>query len=59
MQSELDVLNERASSEIIEIEQKYNKLRAPHFEARQQLIDKIPNFWVTVVRECHCSRTSL
>ncbi|CAD5226360.1 unnamed protein product [Bursaphelenchus xylophilus] len=48
VQGELDVLNEKASAEIIEIEKKYNQLRSPFFEDRQKLIEKIPNFWVTV-----------
>ena len=30
------------------VEQKYNKLRQPHYKKRSELISKIPNFWVTV-----------
>lgn len=30
------------------MEQKYNKLRQPHYKKRSELIAKIPNFWVTV-----------
>ncbi|XP_021369327.1 protein SET-like [Mizuhopecten yessoensis] len=46
-QNDIDVLNEKASEEILKVEQKYNKLRKPHFDQRNELIKKIPNFWVT------------
>jgi len=46
-QNEIDSLNEKASEEILKVEQKYNKLRKHHFEKRNELIKKIPNFWVT------------
>ena len=48
-QNEIDALNEKASEEILKVEQKYNKLRKPHFDSRNELIQKIPNFWVTAV----------
>jgi len=47
VQNEIDRLNEQASEEILKVEQKYNKLRQPHFQRRTDLISKIPNFWVT------------
>ncbi|UYV77215.1 SET, partial [Cordylochernes scorpioides] len=46
-QNEIDALNERASEEILRVEQKYNKQRKPYFAKRNELIKKIPNFWVT------------
>lgn len=46
-QNDIDSLNEKASEEILKVEQKYNKLRKPHYEQRNELIRKIPNFWVT------------
>lgn len=46
-QNEIDSLNEKASEEILKVEQKYNKLRRPFFDKRNELIKKIPNFWVT------------
>jgi len=46
-QNEIDQLNEKASEEILKVEQKYNKLRKPFFQKRNDLIKKIPNFWVT------------
>lgn len=48
-QNEIDQLNEKASEEILKVEQKYNKLRKPNFEKRSQIIQRIPNFWVTAV----------
>lgn len=46
-QNEIDFLNEQASEEILKVEQKYNKLRKPHLEKRNEFIKSIPNFWVT------------
>ena len=48
-QNEIDSLNEKASEEILKVEQKFNKLRRPFFDKRNELIKKIPNFWVTAV----------
>lgn len=48
MQCEIDKLNEEASEEILKVEQRYNKLRQPHYKKRSDIIAKIPNFWVTV-----------
>lgn len=48
-QNDIDQLNEKASEEILKVEQKYNKLRKPFYEKRNDLIRKIPNFWVTAV----------
>jgi len=48
-QNEIDALNEKASEEILKVEQKYNKLRKPYFEKRNDIIKRIPNFWVTAV----------
>ena len=49
VQNDIDQLNERASEEILHVEQKYNKLRQPFFEKRSELIKDIPNFWPTTV----------
>lgn len=48
VQNAIDGLNEQASEEILKVEQKFNKLRQPHFSKRSGLISRIPNFWVTV-----------
>ncbi|XP_025107119.1 protein SET-like [Pomacea canaliculata] len=46
-QNEIDALNEKASEEILKVEQKYNKLKKPYYDKRNELIEQIPNFWVT------------
>jgi len=46
-QNDIDALNEKASEEILKVEQKYNKLRKPFYEKRNDIIKRIPNFWVT------------
>lgn len=47
IQNEIDKLNEEASEEILKVEQKYNKLRKPFFGKRNEVIERIPKFWVT------------
>jgi len=46
-QNQIDLLNEKASEDILNVEQKYNKLRKPLFERRNGIIQKIENFWIT------------
>jgi template-activating factor I len=48
VQSEIDKLYDEASEEILKVEQRFNKLRQPHFKSRSELISRIPNFWLTV-----------
>lgn len=48
VQNQIDGLNEQASEEILQVEQKYNNLRKPFFFKRAEMIKKIPKFWVTV-----------
>jgi len=48
IQNHLDQLTEKASVEILVVEQKYNKLRKPHYQKRNEIIGTIPNFWATV-----------
>lgn len=52
IQHEIDELNERASEEILHVEQKYNKLRQPHYLKRSDAILVIPDFWHTTVSWC-------
>ena len=55
VQNQIDGLNEQASEEILQVEQKYNNLRKPFFFKRAEMIKKIPKFWVTVVSfRSHC-----
>ena len=46
-QNEIDAMNEKASEEILKVEQKYNLLRKPFFEKRSSIISRIPKFWLT------------
>lgn len=48
-QNEIDALNEKASEEILKVEQKYNSLRKPFFQKRNEIIKRIPSFWVTAI----------
>ena len=48
-QEKLNILNEKASEEILRVEQRFNEKRKPHFAARSQTIAKIPSFWVHAV----------
>lgn len=49
IQSQIEALNERGADEILQIEIKYNKIREPYYLKRTKLIEKIPQFWLTVV----------
>lgn len=48
-QTEMDELNEKANDEILKVEQKYNKLRKPYLDKREDIVSKIPGFWVNTV----------
>jgi FtsZ-binding cell division protein ZapB len=48
-QTEMDELNEKANDEILKVEQKYNKLRKPYLDKRENIVSKIPGFWVNTV----------
>ena len=48
-QNDIDALNEKASEEILCVEQKYNKLRKPYYDSRNDVMNKVPNFWLTAV----------
>ncbi|MBA0757288.1 hypothetical protein Gotri_020395, partial [Gossypium trilobum] len=40
-------INEEASEEVLEVEQKYNEVRRPVYDKRKDIIKKIPDFWLT------------
>ncbi|PAV66536.1 hypothetical protein WR25_22545 isoform B [Diploscapter pachys] len=40
-------------NEILKVEQKYNKLRHPHYERRAEHIKNLPNFWSTTLLNHH------
>merc|ERR1719400_419616 len=46
-QNEIDAMNEKASEEILKVEQKYNLLRRPFYDKRNDIIKRIPKFWLT------------
>lgn len=43
-------VNEEASDKVLEVEQKYNEVRRPVYNKRNQIIQNIPDFWLTAVR---------
>ncbi|KAL3335551.1 hypothetical protein AABB24_031664 [Solanum stoloniferum] len=47
IQDDLDKINEKASEEVLEIEQKYNKIRKPVYDKRNDIINSISDFWLT------------
>nr|CAB3484746.1 unnamed protein product [Digitaria exilis] len=50
LELELDSLgfvNEEASEKVLEVEQKYNEIRKPVYVRRNEIIQKIPDFWLT------------
>ncbi|KAF3607328.1 hypothetical protein DY000_02045777, partial [Brassica cretica] len=40
-------INEKASDEVLEVEQKYNVIRKPVYNKRNEIIKAIPDFWLT------------
>ncbi|TKW04784.1 hypothetical protein SEVIR_7G132000v4 [Setaria viridis] len=47
VQDEIEKVNEEASNEVLEVEQKYNEIRRPVYARRNEVIQKIPDFWLT------------
>ncbi|CAL9083292.1 unnamed protein product [Musa textilis] len=47
IQDELERVNEEASDKVFEVEQKYNEIRRPVFVRRAEIIQHIPDFWLT------------
>ncbi|GAB2269966.1 NAP1- protein 2 [Dionaea muscipula] len=47
IQDELDKINEKASDEVLAVEQKYNEIRRPAYHKRNEIIKAIPDFWLT------------
>jgi template-activating factor I len=46
-QRDIDALNEKASEEILKVEQSFNRRRKPMYAKRTDIIAKIPQFWLT------------
>ncbi|CAI0401604.1 unnamed protein product [Linum tenue] len=49
IQDELEKINEEASDKVLEVEQKYNVVRKPVYDKRNDIIKSIPDFWLTAV----------
>ncbi|KAF7819701.1 NAP1-related protein 2-like [Senna tora] len=47
VQDELEKVNEEASDKVLEVEQKYNEIRKPVYDRRNEIIETIPDFWLT------------
>ncbi|KAK8993919.1 hypothetical protein V6N11_008132 [Hibiscus sabdariffa] len=47
IQDELEKINEEASEKVLEVEQKYNEIRKPIYDKRNENIKSIPDFWLT------------
>ncbi|CAH9117271.1 unnamed protein product [Cuscuta epithymum] len=46
VQDELEKVNEQASDDVLEVEQKYNEIRRPVYDKRNEVIKSIPDFWL-------------
>ncbi|XP_004508748.1 NAP1-related protein 2-like isoform X2 [Cicer arietinum] len=46
IQDELEKINDEASDKVLEIEQKYNEIRKPVYDKRNEIIKSIPDFWL-------------
>ncbi|KAJ6828215.1 NAP1-related protein 2-like isoform X2 [Iris pallida] len=47
IQDELEKVNEEASDKVLEVEQRYNEIRKPVYKRRSEIIQSIPDFWLT------------
>lgn len=47
----MDQINTEAKSKIMDIETKYTEMRKPVYNKRNEIISKIPDFWLIVVFE--------
>nr|AFK35579.1 unknown [Medicago truncatula] len=46
IQDDLEKINDEASDKVLEIEQKYNEIRKPVYDKRNEIIKSIPDFWL-------------
>ncbi|WZY98206.1 hypothetical protein YC2023_070535 [Brassica napus] len=47
IQDNLEKINEKASDEVLEVDQKYNVIRKPVYDKRNEVIKAIPDLWLT------------
>ncbi len=50
-------VNEEASDKVLEVEQRYNEIRRPVYNRRNDIISGISDFWLTAVRLRSISRS--
>ena len=53
LQTELDSLSEKCAEEILQVEQKYNRLRKPFVEIRSEKLRGVPDFWMNAVSNAY------
>ncbi|OIW00001.1 hypothetical protein TanjilG_26338 [Lupinus angustifolius] len=51
IQDNLEKINEEANDKVLEVEQKYNVIRKPVYDNRNEIIKSIPDFWLTALGE--------
>jgi len=49
IECDIYALDVQLSREVLKVQEKYSKLRKPHFDRRNVIIEKINNFWITAV----------
>ncbi|KAF9671478.1 hypothetical protein SADUNF_Sadunf12G0051900 [Salix dunnii] len=59
IQDDLEKINEEASDKVLEVEQKYNEIRKPVYDKRNEIIKSIPDFWLTAFLSHHTLGTLL
>ncbi|KMZ73431.1 Nucleosome assembly protein family [Zostera marina] len=47
IQDDLEKINEDASDKVLELEQQFNEIRRPVYNKRTEVINSIPDFWLT------------
>merc|ERR1712001_203750 len=46
-QNNVDLLNHKERQELLKIDQKYSKLMRPYLDKRNEIIKRVPKFWLT------------
>ena len=46
-QNNVDLLNHKERQELLKIDQKYSKLMRPYLDKRNEIIRRVPKFWLT------------
>ena len=48
-QNNVDLMNHKERQELQKIDQKYSKLMRPYLDKRNEIIKRVPKFWLTTV----------